>query len=406
MVTGDHPITAKAIARAVGILTENTETIEDVAIRKGCDISEVDPKEASAIVVHGSELRLMTNEQLVELICHHKEIVFARTSPQQKLQIVEAFQTLGHIVAVTGDGVNDTPALKKADIGIAMGIAGSDVSKQVADMILLDDNFASIIVGVEEGRRIFDNFKKTVSYVLRKNLAELVPFLAFIIIGVPLPLGTITMLCIDIGTDIIPSITIGYEKAESDIMSRAPRKRTDKLVNLRIFAMAYFQIGFIQAMAGFFAYFWIMAENGFLPPRLLYLRSSWDNRLINNLEDSYNQEWTYTNRKILEETCQTAFFIAIVVTQWADILIVKTRRNSLVQQGMDNWPMNAAILIETGIAMFLAYTPVVNVGLKMHGLKFEWWFPAIPFAIYIFNYDELRRFLIRRTPGGWTEKKS
>uniref|UniRef100_A0A915P5K8 Cation-transporting P-type ATPase C-terminal domain-containing protein n=1 Tax=Meloidogyne floridensis TaxID=298350 RepID=A0A915P5K8_9BILA len=375
MVTGDHPITAKAIARAVGILTENTETIEDVAIRKGCDISEVDPKEASAIVVHGSELRLMTNEQLVELICHHKEIVFARTSPQQKLQIVEAFQTLGHIVAVTGDGVNDTPALKKADIGIAMGIAGSDVSKQVADMILLDDNFASIIVGVEEGRRIFDNFKKTVSYVLRKNLAEL-----------------------------IPSITIGYEKAESDIMSRAPRKRTDKLVNLRIFAMAYFQIGFIQAMAGFFAYFWIMAENGFLPPRLLYLRSSWDNRLINNLEDSYNQEWTYTNRKILEETCQTAFFIAIVVTQWADILIVKTRRNSLVQQGMDNWPMNAAILIETGIAMFLAYTPVVNVGLKMHGLKFEWWFPAIPFAIYIFNYDELRRFLIRRTPGGWTEK--
>uniref|UniRef100_A0A914MSF4 Cation-transporting P-type ATPase C-terminal domain-containing protein n=2 Tax=Meloidogyne incognita group TaxID=654580 RepID=A0A914MSF4_MELIC len=404
MVTGDHPITAKAIARAVGILTENTETIEDVAIRKGCDISEVDPKEASAIVVHGSELRLMTNEQLVELICHHKEIVFARTSPQQKLQIVEAFQTLGHIVAVTGDGVNDTPALKKADIGIAMGIAGSDVSKQVADMILLDDNFASIIVGVEEGRRIFDNFKKTVSYVLRKNLAELVPFLAFIIIGVPLPLGTITMLCIDIGTDIIPSITIGYEKAESDIMSRAPRKRTDKLVNLRIFAMAYFQIGFIQAMAGFFAYFWIMAENGFLPQRLLYLRSSWDNRLINNLEDSYNQEWTYTNRKILEETCQTAFFIAIVVTQWADILIVKTRRNSLVQQGMDNWPMNAAILIETGIAMFLAYTPVVNVGLKMHGLKFEWWFPAIPFAIYIFNYDELRRFLIRRTPGGWTEK--
>uniref|UniRef100_A0A914NRY8 Cation-transporting P-type ATPase C-terminal domain-containing protein n=1 Tax=Meloidogyne incognita TaxID=6306 RepID=A0A914NRY8_MELIC len=150
-----------------------------------------------------------------------------------------------------------------------------------------------------------------------------------------------------------------------------------------------------------------MAENGFLPPRLLYLRSSWDNRLINNLEDSYNQEWTYTNRKILEETCQTAFFIAIVVTQWADILIVKTRRNSLVylsNKEWINWPMNAAILIETGIAMFLAYTPVVNVGLKMHGLKFEWWFPAIPFAIYIFNYDELRRFLIRRTPGGWTEK--
>ncbi|KAF7636273.1 NR LBD domain-containing protein [Meloidogyne graminicola] len=311
MVTGDHPITAKAIARAVGILTEQTETIEDVAIRKGCDISEVDPKEASAIVVHGSELRQMTNDELVELICHHKEIVFARTSPQQKLQIVEAFQTLGHIVAVTGDGVNDTPALKKADIGIAMGITGSDVSKQVADMILLDDNFASIIIGVEEGRRIFDNFKKTVSYVLRKNLAELVPFLAFIVIGLPLPLGTITMLCIDIGTDIIPSITIGYEKAESDIMTRPPRKRTDKLVDLRLFAMAYFQIGFIQAVAGFFAYFWIMAENGWWPLRLLFLRSDWDNRLINNLEDSYKQEWTYSDRKILEATCQTAFLLQL-----------------------------------------------------------------------------------------------
>ncbi|KAL3101947.1 hypothetical protein niasHS_003356 [Heterodera schachtii] len=132
MVTGDHPITAQAIARAVGILTDETETVEDIAIRKQCDISQVDPKEASAIVVHGSELREMNEQQLIDVIRNHREIVFARTSPQQKLAIVQAFQQLGHIVAVTGDGVNDSPALKKADIGIAMGISGSDVSKQVA----------------------------------------------------------------------------------------------------------------------------------------------------------------------------------------------------------------------------------------------------------------------------------
>jgi sodium/potassium-transporting ATPase subunit alpha len=140
---------------------------------------------------------------------------------------------------------------------------------------------------------------------------------------------------------------------------------------------------------------------------------------IRNQKQLFSTTQTYAQRKTLEATCQTAFFIAIVVTQWADLLIVKTRRNSLVQQGMDNWPMNFAILIETAIAVFLAYTPVINEGLGMHGLKwglpnvfdkfklfcrFEWWFPAIPFAIYIFHYDELRRYLIRRKPGGWADR--
>ncbi|KAL3112911.1 hypothetical protein niasHT_015617 [Heterodera trifolii] len=275
----------------------------------------------------------------------------------------------------------------------------------VADMVLLDDNFASIIIGVEEGRRIFDNFKKTVAYVLRKNFAELVPFLAYIVFGLPLPLGTITMLCIDLGTDIIPSITIGYEKAESDIMKRPPRQKTERLVNFQVFALAYFQIGFIQGMAGFFAYFWVMADNGWMPMRLFFLRKEWDSVGVNNLEDSYGQEWTYDQRKVLEATCQTAFFIAIVVTQWADLLVVKTRRNSLVQQGMDNWPLNFALLIETAIAVFLAYTPGVSHGLNMHGLKFAWWFPALPFALYLFNYDEMRRFWIRHWPNGWAKRE-
>ncbi|MFH4981115.1 hypothetical protein AB6A40_007824 [Gnathostoma spinigerum] len=131
MVTGDHPITAKAIAKSVGIISEGTETVEDIAIRKNCTVEEVDPSEARAAVVHGSDLREMTDDQLAEVIANHSEIVFARTSPQQKLMIVEGFQRQGQIVAVTGDGVNDSPALKRADIGVAMGIAGSDVSKQV-----------------------------------------------------------------------------------------------------------------------------------------------------------------------------------------------------------------------------------------------------------------------------------
>merc|ERR1719357_2140738 len=155
MVTGDHPITAKAIARCGGIISEGNETVEDIASRLNIPVEEVNPRDARAAVVHGGELKDLGEAQLDDILIHHTEIVFARTSPQQKLIIVEGCQRMGAIVAVTGDGVNDSPALKKADIGVAMGIAGSDVSKQAADMILLDDNFASIVTGVEEGRLIF-----------------------------------------------------------------------------------------------------------------------------------------------------------------------------------------------------------------------------------------------------------
>merc|ERR1711931_361608 len=163
MVTGDHPITAKAIAKSVGIISEGQETVQDIAKERGVPVSEVDPREATAAVVNGATLRDCTDEDIDNILKHHTEIVFARTSPQQKLIIVEGCQRMGAIVAVTGDGVNDSPALKKADIGVAMGIAGSDVSKQAADMILLDDNFASIVTGVEEGRLIFDNLKKSIA---------------------------------------------------------------------------------------------------------------------------------------------------------------------------------------------------------------------------------------------------
>merc|ERR1711936_1061927 len=326
MVTGDHPITAKAIARSVGIISEGNKTVEDIAEEKGIPVSQVNKRDAKAAVVHGSDLRDLTDADLDEILLHHTEIVFARTSPQQKLIIVDGCQRMGAIVAVTGDGVNDSPALKKADIGVAMGIAGSDVSKQAADMILLDDNFASIVTGVEEGRLIFDNLKKSIAYTLTSNIPEISPFLVFMCFSVPLPLGTVTILCIDLGTDLLPAISLAYEQAESDIMKRPPRNPfTDKLVNERLISMAYGQIGMIQASAGFFVYFVIMAENGFRPSRLLGLRREWDDRGNNALEDSYGQEWTYGQRKIVEFTCHTAFLPSIVVVQWADLLICKTK---------------------------------------------------------------------------------
>lgn len=407
MVTGDHPITAKAIAKAVGIISEGNETVEDIAQRLNIPVEEVNQSDAKAAVVHGAELREMTSEQLDDVLLNHTEIVFARTSPQQKLIIVEGCQRMGAIVAVTGDGVNDSPALKKADIGVAMGIAGSDVSKQAADMILLDDNFASIVTGVEEGRLIFDNLKKSIAYTLTSNIPEITPFLFFILCDIPLPLGTVTILCIDLGTDLVPAISLAYEQAESDIMKRQPRDPVkDKLVNERLISMSYGQIGMMQAAAGFFAYFVIMGENGFWPKTLLGLRKEWDSKAINDLPDSYNQEWTFKDRKTLEYTCHTAFFVSIVIVQWADLIICKTRRNSVFHQGMKNHILNFGLVFETVLAAFLSYCPGMDKGLRMYPLKFVWWLPALPFSLLIWVYDEVRRYILRRNPGGWIERET
>uniref|UniRef100_A0A6Q2XGH7 Sodium/potassium-transporting ATPase subunit alpha n=1 Tax=Esox lucius TaxID=8010 RepID=A0A6Q2XGH7_ESOLU len=386
MVTGDHPITAKAIAKGVGIISEDNETVEDIAERLNIPLSQVNPRDAKACVVHGGDLKDMSAEYLDDLLRNHTEIVFARTSPQQKLIIFLILRTC-----------------VKADIGVAMGIAGSDVSKQAADMILLDDNFASIVTGVEEGRLIFDNLKKSIAYTLTSNIPEISPFLLFILASIPLPLGTVTILCIDLGTDMVPAISLAYETAESDIMKRQPRcPKTDKLVNDKLISMAYGQIGMIQAIAGFFTYFVILAENGFWPQTLLGIRLDWDDRFNNELEDSYGQQWTYEQRKIVEFTCHTSFFVSIVVVQWADLVICKTRRNSVFQQGMKNRILIFGLFAETALAAFLSYCPGMDIALRM----VSWWFCALPYSLLIFIYDEVRKLIIRRSPGGWVERET
>lgn len=402
MITGDHPITAKAIAKSVGIMSPKTETVEDIAARLNIPVSQVNPASAKGAVIHGTQLKEMTADQLDAILKSHEEIVFARTSPQQKLIIVESYQRLGCIVAVTGDGVNDSPALKQADIGVAMGISGSDVSKQAADMILLDDNFATIVTGIEEGRLIFDNLKKSIAYTLTSNVPEITPFLVYIFLNIPLPLSTVAILFIDLGTDMAPAISLAYEPPEADIMKRPPRNPYyDRLVNPRLISVVYGQIGVIQAAAGFLVYFVVMAEHGFLPKHLIGIRTRWDDCKINDLQDSYGQEWSYNDRKILEYTSNSAYFIAIVVVQWADLLICKTRRLSIFEQGFKNNVLNFSMIFETCIACFLCYTPGMKEGLHMYPVKWQWWCVPLPFFFLILIYEECRKFIIKKRPHGW-----
>jgi len=270
MVTGDHPETAKAISKKVGIIWG--ETSDDIALRneqnglrEGMPGWE-DPDYAPAIVVPGWDISVDTPEDIWDDILAHPQVVFARTSPQQKLIIVENCQKRGHVVAVTGDGVNDSPALKKADIGIAMGIMGTDVSKEAADMILLDDNFASIVKGIEEGRLIFDNLKKSIAYTLSSNIPEISPFLAFILVQIPLPLSTVLILLVDLGTDMVPAISMAWENPEADIMGRNPRDAAvDRLVTVKLISFAYLQIGVIQALSGFYTYLTVLNDYGYNP---------------------------------------------------------------------------------------------------------------------------------------------
>ena len=521
MVTGDHPITAEAIAKSVGIIDQDKLDAGKACVVKGDDIRDI-------LAIEDEAAQSVRWDDILG----HDQIVFARVSPAHKLIICEQAQLRKEIVAVTGDGVNDAPALKKADIGIAMGIMGKDVSKEAADMILMDDNFASIVNGVEEGRLIFDNLKKSISYTLTSNIPEIGPFLCYITINIPLPLSTFLILCVDLGTDMVPAISMAHEKKESDIMQRPPRNAaTDRLVNRRLIFFAYFQIGIMQVLSGFFTYMTVLNDYGYAPRILMNTGLEWDKHSLMctvnaegragtcgygcgrpawpedlpsaeeycregcnipraGMADAFSEftadgfrgfqdgveaacgrscEWfrahssktgddgedallaTYCDsadangwagefgfkgreeasefkrsradrgafywwnggpqlfpnvdyQQSALEYAQTAYFISIIVVQWADLIISKTRKLSVFDQGMGNRFMNFGLFFETALGCLLIYVPVFNDGLFTRPIHILHWCPGIPWSIMIFVYDEVRKYIIRKDPGGWIER--
>merc|ERR1719335_105182 len=264
-------------------------------------------------------------------------------------------------------------------------------------MILMDDDFSSIVVGVKEGRIVFDNLKKSIAYTLTSNIPEISPFLIFILASVPLPLSTIMILAIDLGTDMYPAISMAYEGPESDIMERKPRNpKKDRLVTLKLLQYTYLQIGMIQAAAGFFVYFVVLSDSGFWPSTLIGLRARYDEEDIHSLVDDYGTEWTYDARQKALNAAQTAYFVSIVIVQWADLIICKTRILSVFQQGMKNMVMNRAMVFETALAAFITYVPGMSSFFQTQPLNFVWWLPALTFSVLILLYDELRKHMMRK----------
>lgn len=243
MVTGDHPDTAEAIARQAGMIPEHAAP--------------------GTMIMTGHDLDTLSEPELIDSITHGVA-VFARTTPEQKMKIVNAFKARGKVVAVTGDGVNDAPALKAADVGIAMGKDGTDVAREAAQVILLDDNFASIVAGIEEGRTIFANIKKFTNYVLVSNGPEIIPYLLFMLFPVPLALTVVQILSIDLCTDIIPSMALGQEKPDPTTMRQPPRDRRQGLMNFRLVLHSYGFLGLIEAAFSLSLFFWVLYAGGWV----------------------------------------------------------------------------------------------------------------------------------------------
>ncbi|HEX9841630.1 MAG TPA: HAD-IC family P-type ATPase, partial [bacterium] len=359
LVTGDHPETAEAIARKAGIVPEAPASAPGAA-----------PGDLPTTIT-GPALERLRETELVERL-RAGAAVFARTTPEQKMKIVLALRRMGLVVGMTGDGVNDAPALKAADVGIAMGLRGTDVAREAAQVILLDDNFASIVNGVAEGRTIFRNVQKFTNYVLVSNGPEIIPFLVYIVFPVPLALGVIQILSIDLGTDIVPSMALGQEPADRDVMQQPPRRSDDRLLNLPVFAHSYLFLGLIEAGWSMFLFFLVLVQGGW----------------------QYGQDLTASDP--LYRSALGIALASIMLMQIGNLVGRRSPRGSGIDWGLlRNRLIVAGVVMEVTFACAVLYFPpvqaIIGTG-PVNGTIFALAWLGVPL---IFGADYLRKLIFR-----------
>ena len=357
VITGDNGLTAAAVARSVGIAGEEPT------------------------VVTGEELELMTEAELDELLRQGRELIFARSSPEAKLRIADALRAEKHVVAMTGDGVNDAPALRRADIGVAMGRSGTDVAREASTMVLTDDNFATIVVAIAAGRRVYDNIRKFLLYIFAHTTPEVTPFLIFALGGgaIPLPLTVPQLLAFDVGTETLPALALGREAAEPGLMAQAPRRRSESIIQAPMLLRAWLYLGVICAALAMAGFFWVL------------VRAGWDpgdpTGEGHPLHHAYQQATTMT-------------FLGMVAGQIGTAFAARTERASLRSVGaLSNRLLVWGIAFELALAALLIYAPPFQSVLGTAALTPEMLLFVAPFPIVVWGADEIRRWMVRRRSG-------
>lgn len=361
MITGDHPLTALAIARKIGLMPDHA----------------TQPQAGFAPVIEGAQLDNMDDAQLRRLLTQSRpgafDPVFARMAPRHKLHVVSVLKEMGQVVAVTGDGVNDAPALKKANIGVAMGIAGTDVAKETADIILLDDNFATIVNAIEEGRTVFANIRKFATYVLVSNVPEVVPYLAYGFFGLPLALTIPQVLAVDLGTDMVPAIALGADPPQPGMMDSPPRPLSERLLTAPLLLRTYFFLGLNSAVLAMGAFFCYLFAKGW----------TWGAPL----------DWSSP----LYQEATTVTLAGIVLAQVANVFACRSDRHSTFTLG---WVSNPLILWGIGIELLLlaliTYTPIGNDIFRTSPLPVWIFGPLALGALTLLFADEGRKMFVAR----------
>lgn len=350
MITGDYGLTAQAIAREVGIIKG-----------EGCRI------------IKGKDLNQMTDEEVLEVLTSGENVIFARAIPEHKMRIASLLEEEDEIVAMTGDGVNDAPALRKADIGVAMGITGTDVAKEASDMVLTDDNFATIVTAITEGRTIYENIRKFITYIFAHETAEIIPFVLMVLFGVPLPITVMQILAIDLGTDTVPALALGVGPSESDVMQRPPRSRKERLLNRGVVLRGYVFLGLIEAFLVMSGYFWVLFSGGW----------------------QWGQQLSFMDPLYLKAT--TMVFAGIVMAQMGNLLGCQTSRTSVFSLGVfrNKWIIRG-ILFAMAVLLAIIYLPPFQSIFGTTPLGVWEWLYILSFVPIMFLAEELRKYVVRR----------